>query len=336
MGKSTIFMILSVLHLTCTVSRADNMINLLTDDDLNNVSPVDSPNSDLSSPDTSDTNNAVLGKKMALINKMVDSLNVILKTGYIPSKTGNAFISVGTFFDYVSKVKPQDAYLEVGFLNTDIWNPPGKWYSLWSKTIGIGAGLFQHGGISEIDTVKIISAWFPPLNSDEDFRREVLTGTTRKETVNQGLYFESTFKLWRNIYFLAHSELYKTYYDNLANFEVLEIDTTIAYLDPSKNVPTSTRHSFALKSHREFYKFNGIGIFIKYDEENFSFSLKSVFGIPIIYDPNFYLIQFNIFVTNLGIKLGGEIRGSVGQDPNLVLYLTKEFTFEELGDLISK
>ncbi len=256
---------------------------------------------------------------MQTTSSQQDSADVVNQKGIVADTLS---LSIGASFDFINGFKPNDIYADIGIFLPDIWS----WYSNKVKKnkkhmLGLDLGLSQGQSIV-IDTSEF------GLNSDV-IPDSILGGAVKRinneRTTNLSIYGDITYHCNKldYIFFLAHAEFRRRDFKTEVEVEKSRPDSTATHI-----IKTSFSEGF----------FGG-GFKFRYDQKNFQIEFKTVLGATVVSENRgkggfTYLIKFKLRENIINIKFGGDIRGKGLDEPEVLIYIAKEFSFSKLTEFL--
>ncbi|MCH8303771.1 MAG: hypothetical protein IIB94_01425 [Candidatus Marinimicrobia bacterium] len=228
----------------------------------------------------------------------------------------------------------------------------------WLKILlpnGVAGGIFQGKTFADKDTSTFFSSIDLYSTIDSVLHRTVLTrktkSTTEITTKNLGIYFSLVKKIGKQIYLLGHSELRRDEVTTKTQFEHEIIDTlgTIpvsnfnvfaegdaVFINPFSGLSALEVPSEIIRSS-EIETFFGLGLMLDSRGKEVDLMVKAIrmlHSSDSIEQRTSYLVQFGLIANDIGVQIGGEIRGRNNSDPNISLHMSKVFSLSKLIDIL--
>ena len=227
----------------------------------------------------------------------------------------------------------------------------------WLKILlpnGVVAGIFQGRTFADKDT----STTFGRVNLYTTFDSVLYrTGLTRKTkttsektTKNLGIYLSLVKKIGEQIYLLGHSELRKDDVTTKTQFKHEITDTLetlavynynvftdgVGFINPFFGLSDIEAPS-EIKRSSKIETFFGLGIMLDSRAKEVDLMVKAIrmlHSSDSIEQRTSYLVQFGLIANDIGVQIGGEIRGRSNSDPKISLHLSKVFSLSKLIDIL--
>ena len=264
-----------------------------------------------------------------------------------PSQTESLF-GIGGSFDLIDDVVSK-VYFDIDILVPDLSNEDWhkEQYSTWSFfgfPKGIRAGFFRGTTPTEIDTNMIDPRFFidgPSQDSALQVSRRILRERKSRRDV-LGLHFSLSRPISKNVHWVVHSELWKRSYTFNFRDSIISADTSVVErtrLPISALAPPTE----SLSQATIYQAYFGVGALFYYWTDAIDLRVQPVVARGSALDRRFsdgslwyYMVHFQAMEKELGISFGGKVRGSFsGENPDLILYVSKNFDFQKLASKIS-
>jgi hypothetical protein len=263
-----------------------------------------------------------------------------------------AVVSIGTSFDFLDGARAADLYADLRVFSPSLW-----------KAFGVQAGIYQ-GRISSNATPTpdsldkfIFETPVGPVDSAggqvvriRSFRRHM----SRRQN-NLGLYMGINRAIGPNLYWvIAQVEVRKADV-RLSIRDTVLTDTTVR-IQPARPLRTGTVPVTRVFGATTYTPTVTTGLRLDMHRPGFDVILQPLIGTRLrdcsfdflpsgqtgtrracTIEPHFFHweITYEVEASKSGIKLGGEVRGFMDREPEILVYLAKEFTVEKLAELIS-
>jgi hypothetical protein len=276
-----------------------------------------------------------------------------------PAPDAEAVVSIGASFDFLDGMRANDLYSDVRVFIPALWNPASGW--LKGRRVGVQAGIYQ-GRVSSAsstpDSLLHFSVRNPVLPIDTTGGLLVrLLGYERHESRREntlGLYFGLNVEIGRDLYWVfPHIEVRKEDLRiSIRDTVVLDTLIRVPRTEQIRNPIAPTRRVIGLTDYIPTFM---TGPRLDMHRESFNLVLQPLWGATLI-DPCDYLpgsqrtvdrcdgqslgflqynVTFELEAAKSGIKLGGEVRGYGTRDPDILIFLAKEFTIERFADFFT-
>ena len=259
---------------------------------------------------------------------------------------------IGTNFDFVDGIRAKDLYYHLQF-----FLPDG-----FSKRFGFVGGIQQNRQVSGLDTAltfnnakrgvfadsfRLNRFEYLPNDSFRIVRVDSTTLTKTNSTTVLQLYFEPTYKIYKNNGPRSKSDLYTFLHFDLQYKTFTEEQTYNYKIRDTIGVNRSSFSKYAAvkekdKIKQSIYQFNyGAGLLVHHENKYVDMYVKMMIGAVHLAEntwSGYYGNELGIRVVPFNIMLGGEYRGLFKQhDPiYLNIYLSKVFSLSKLAEIISK
>lgn len=263
-----------------------------------------------------------------------------------------AVVSIGTSFDFLDGVRAADLYADLRVFSPSLWG-----------AFGVQGGIYQ-GRISSSATPTadsldsfLFESPVGPVDSAggqlvraRTFRRHM----SRRQN-NLGLYMGLNRAIGPNLYWVIAQLEVRRQDVRLAIRDTVLTDTTIR-IEPARPLRTATVPVTRVFGETLYSPSVTTGLRLDMHRPGFDVILQPLVGARLrdcTFDflprsqtgtrrsctvkPHFFHweITYEVEASKSGIKLGGEVRGFQDREPEILVFLAKEFTVEKLAELIS-
>jgi hypothetical protein len=265
-----------------------------------------------------------------------------------------AVVSIGTSFDFLDGVRTADLYADLRIFSPSLWprrTIPRRW------GIGVQAGIYQ-GRISSPSSStpdSLQSFVFDKVVQDTLIRERQYRRQTSRRQNNLGLYLGVNAQLAQDLYWVVAQMEVRKEDVRLSIRDTTVADTTFrstpSRVFNEKVIPVS--HVFGSTAYIPSFT---TGLRLDMHRAGLDLILQPLVGASLrgcsfdfLVSPNtgvrracsnelhflHWEITYEVEAPKSGIKLGGEVRGFGSNDPEILVYLAKEFTLQKLSELIT-
>lgn len=272
-----------------------------------------------------------------------------------------AVVSIGTSFDFLDGVRAADLYADLRVFSPALWN-----WTVFGRELrgfGVQGGIYQ-GRINSSATPTpdsldnfIFQTPVGPVDSaggqlvrTRTFRRHM----SRRQN-NLGLYMGINKVIGPNLYWvIAQVEVRKE--DVRLSIRDTVLTDTTTRIEPARPLRAATVPVTRVFGETMYSPTVTTGLRLDMHRPGFDVILQPLIGTRLrdcsfdflasgqtgtrracTVQPHLFHweITYEVEASKSGIKLGGEVRGFMDREPEILVYLAKEFTVEKLADLIS-
>ena len=234
------------------------------------------------------------------------------------------------------------------------WEKQGSRRSIFGLPEGIRAGFYRGTTPTEVDTntaLRVSYTRLPRPDSLLQLSRRVLR--MREETRDiLGVYFSSLRMVSRNVGWVLHAELQKRSVDASFEDSVLVTDTVrVVPVRQGVLTPGFSSDDRSILQQTTYRGYLGAGLLLHYRNTAIDLRVQPIVawgsstglidpraGRNVLEkwrDATNYIVHFQVMEKELGIAFGGNVRGSfAGENPDLMIYFSKNFDLSRLSDKI--
>jgi hypothetical protein len=269
-----------------------------------------------------------------------------------------AVVSIGASFDLLDGLRASDLYSDARVFAPGLWTVQHGVLRGWR--LGVQAGIYQGQettkGMPTGDTVANRFTFETPAGVDSTgallvrHRNYDRIESTRESTL--GLYGGLNVAVTRDLYFVPLLLEVRRQNSLHTARDSLVLDTTFR-LVPSRPLLASTIPGSSRSSRISYVPAFMMGPRLDMRRETFNLVLQPLVGATQMTRCNprtaadafptcrrglefvQWDVTFELEAAKSGIKLGGEVRGFQSQDPNILVFLAKEFSLEKFADFLT-
>ncbi|HEX2207887.1 MAG TPA: hypothetical protein VHG93_09405 [Longimicrobium sp.] len=280
-----------------------------------------------------------------------------------PTPDAEAVVSIGASFDFLDGLRANDLYSDVRVFTPRLWSRPPRGLRealpFFARSgVGVQGGIYQ-GRITAGENANRDSlpefVFESPVESQDSgatrqIRRRVFERSQSRRENTLNLYMGLNFEIGRDLYWVLPQIEIRKEDTRLSIRDTVISDTTVTVASNYRLVNQIAPVTRVI-GITEYVPAVMTGPRLDMRRSTFNLVLQPLVGTsrmmacsrepgaPTECERKWRLLQYDVTfeleAAQSGIKLGGEVRGFQARNPNILIFLAKEFTIEKFAEFFT-